>query len=59
MRPGRAVAALAVALGALVLCAAPAARAQVVPNAHWRTIDTKHFHVHFTRPSNLWRVARR
>ena len=27
---------------------APGARAQVAPNAHWRTIDTKHFHVHFT-----------
>jgi Tol biopolymer transport system component len=32
----------------VVLCAAQGLRAQVVPNAHWRTIDTKHFHVHFT-----------
>lgn len=40
---GRALAALVVAL-----CAAESASAQVVPNAHWRTIDTKHFHVHFT-----------
>ncbi|MDQ2767691.1 MAG: hypothetical protein M3Y30_11095 [Gemmatimonadota bacterium] len=39
------------ALAALVLiaaCAAPRVSAQVVPNAHWRTIDTRHFHVHFT-----------
>jgi hypothetical protein len=43
MTPGRALAALAIAL-----CAGRGARAQVVPNAHWRTIDTKHFHVHFT-----------
>ena len=43
MTLGRALAALAVAI-----CAARSVRAQVVPNAHWRTIDTKHFHVHFT-----------
>ena len=52
MIAGRALAALAVAL-----CAAPGARAQVVPNAHWRTIDTRHFHVHFTPP--LEPLARR
>jgi hypothetical protein len=57
MTPGRALAALAVALCALTLGAAPGARAQVVPNAHWRTIDTKHFHVHFTPP--LESAARR
>ncbi|HXT48623.1 MAG TPA: hypothetical protein VN717_08275, partial [Gemmatimonadaceae bacterium] len=37
-----------VALTLLAMCAAPGARAQTVPNAHWRTIDTKHFHIHFT-----------
>jgi len=43
MNPGRALAALVAAL-----CIVPSVTAQVVPNAHWRTIDTKHFHVHFT-----------
>ncbi|MEP7066920.1 MAG: hypothetical protein ABI889_12865 [Gemmatimonadota bacterium] len=43
MMCGRALAALAFAL-----CPLTSASAQVVPNAHWRTIDTKHFHVHFT-----------
>jgi len=44
MTAGRALAALTL----LALCAAPRARAQLAPNAHWRTIDTKHFHIHFT-----------
>ena len=48
MMPGRALAALALALGVTALGAAGDARAQVVPNAHWRTIDTKHFHGHVT-----------
>jgi len=43
MNPGRALAALVAAL-----CIVPSVTAQVVPNANWRTIDTKHFHVHFT-----------
>jgi len=43
MTCGRAPFALVVAL-----CVARGAPAQVIPNAHWRTIDTKHFHVHFT-----------
>ena len=33
---------------ALVLCCAPLARAQLAPNANWRTIHTAHFYVHFT-----------
>lgn len=41
---GRALAALML----FAVCAAPRVRAQTVPNAHWRTIDTKHFHIHFT-----------
>jgi hypothetical protein len=48
------------ALAALVLlaaCAASRGAAQVAPNAHWRTIDTKHFHVHFT--PELEQAARR
>ena len=44
MSVGRALAALAL----VVACAVSRAQAQVVPNAHWRTIDTKHFHIHFT-----------
>ena len=44
MTAGRALAALTL----FTLCAAPRAAAQTVPNAHWRTIDTKHFHIHFT-----------
>ncbi|HEY7876693.1 MAG TPA: hypothetical protein VIC55_00630 [Gemmatimonadaceae bacterium] len=41
---------LTLGIGALVcgLAAATGARAQVAPDAHWRTIDTRHFHVHFT-----------
>ncbi len=35
---------------AAVCIAAPAARAQVVPNADWHTIRTAHFLVHFTPP---------
>ncbi|HMA03062.1 MAG: hypothetical protein ACM34L_03735 [Gemmatimonas sp.] len=52
MTRGRARLALVVAL-----CVAHGAPAQVIPNAHWRTIDTRHFHVHFT-PA-LEPVARR
>ena len=44
MSAGRSLAALAVAL----TCVAARGAAQVIPNAHWRTIDTKHFHIHFT-----------
>ncbi len=44
MSAGRALAALVV----LVACITSRASAQVIPNAHWRTIDTKHFHIHFT-----------
>ena len=44
MSAGRALAAFAVAL----TCAAARGSAQVIPNAHWRTIDTQHFHIHFT-----------
>jgi hypothetical protein len=41
---------------ALFASAAPA-RAQVAPNAHWLTIDTDHFRVHFT--PELESIARR
>jgi hypothetical protein len=44
MTSRRALAALACA----ICVVATSGAAQVVPNAHWRTIDTKHFHVHFT-----------
>ena len=44
MSVGRALA----AFGVLLACAASRGSAQVIPNAHWRTIDTKHFHIHFT-----------
>ena len=44
MSAGRALA----ALGAMLICATTPCASQVIPNAHWRTIDTKHFHVHFT-----------
>jgi hypothetical protein len=45
MRARRALAALAL----LAAAAVPrSACAQVVPNARWRTMDTRHFHVHFT-----------
>ena len=44
MSVGRALA----ALGVLLACAVTRGSAQVIPNAHWRTIDTKHFHIHFT-----------
>ncbi|MEO6208685.1 MAG: hypothetical protein ABIQ10_01045 [Gemmatimonadaceae bacterium] len=44
MNAGRALAALVLA----AVCAASRGAAQVIPNAHWRTIDTKHFHIHFT-----------
>jgi len=53
MTAGRALAALLV----LAACAVSRGAAQVVPNAHWRTIDTKHFHVHFT--PELEQAARR
>jgi WD40 repeat protein len=44
MSAGRALAALTL----LVACAVSRGSAQVAPNAHWRTIDTRHFHIHFT-----------
>ena len=37
-----------VVLAALLAGSAVRARAQVVPNAHWETIQTEHFYVHFT-----------
>ena len=43
MRPAALVA-------ALLFCAAPVAEAQLVPNDHWRTLETQHFRVHFTAP---------
>lgn len=37
--------------GALALCLAPAAlRAQIRPDADWRTLRTAHFYIHFTPP---------
>ena len=36
------------AVAALLICAAASAPAQVAPDAHWRTISTTHFHIHFT-----------
>jgi hypothetical protein len=53
MTAGRALAALSL----LAACATSRVSAQVAPNAHWRTIDTRHFHVHFT--PELERAARR
>src|SRR5256714_1691957 len=35
---------------ALLLGAARAAYAQLPPNEHWRTIQTRHFRIHFTPP---------
>ena len=39
---------------ALLICglaiAFEPAEAQLVPNDHWRTIETRHFRVHFTTP---------
>ena len=40
--------ALGLVAGAALAAWAPAARAQLAPNAHWRTLETTHFHVHFT-----------
>ena len=53
MTAGRALAALVL----LAACAASRGAAQVAPNAHWRTIDTRHFHIHFT--PELEQAARR
>jgi hypothetical protein len=39
---------LASLAAALLVCAAGAVSAQLPPNAHWRTLRTKHFRVHFT-----------
>lgn len=39
---------LVAALVAALACAAAAADAQVAPDAHWRTLRTTHFRVHFT-----------
>lgn len=41
----------------LACCAARAASAQLPPNEHWRTLETRHFRVHFTPP--LEQEARR
>ena len=47
-----------IALGAaLLFCAARAAGAQLPPNDDWRTIQTRHFRIHFTPP--LEQEARR
>jgi hypothetical protein len=43
--------------GVLACCAARAANAQIPPNEQWRTIETRHFRVHFTPP--LEQEARR
>ena len=37
-----------VVVGALLACVVASAPAQVAPDAHWRTIDTQHFRIHFT-----------
>lgn len=37
-------------VAALLFCAAPVAEGQLVPNDHWRTLETQHFRVHFTAP---------
>jgi hypothetical protein len=42
---------------ALLACAVASAPAQVAPDAHWRTIDTEHFRIHFT--PELEAMARR
>lgn len=38
----------AILAAALLACAAAPAFSQVAPNAHWRTIRTRHFNIHFT-----------
>ena len=48
MSAGRALAALVLAAGCVVPGAVARGSAQVIPNAHWRTIDSRHFHIHFT-----------
>ncbi|HET7551257.1 MAG TPA: hypothetical protein VFK04_08200 [Gemmatimonadaceae bacterium] len=37
-----------VVAAALLACVVASAPAQVAPDAHWRTIDTEHFRIHFT-----------
>jgi hypothetical protein len=37
-------------LAAAMLIAGGRASAQLVPNDHWRTIETRHFRIHFTPP---------
>lgn len=39
----------AAGIAAAAIIAPSVALAQLVPNAHWRTIETSHFRVHFTR----------
>lgn len=46
-----------VAAAALLASVVASAPAQVAPDAHWRTIDTEHFHIHFT--PDLEATARR
>jgi hypothetical protein len=49
---------IAATLLACAVASVPAsASAQVAPDAHWRTLDTEHFHIHFT--PELETVARR
>lgn len=46
-----------IALAAALLCAAGVASAQLAPNEEWRTLQTRHFRIHFTPP--LEQEARR
>ncbi|HUQ99478.1 MAG TPA: hypothetical protein VM166_08490 [Gemmatimonadaceae bacterium] len=48
---------LALVAAVVLFAAATPARAQLVPNDDWRTIQTRHFRVHFTPP--LEELARR
>ena len=57
MSTARALAALMVAAACAMPGVVARGAAQVIPNAHWRTIDTQHFHIHFT--PELERAARR
>src|SRR4029078_8526502 len=34
----------------VTLMSASSVSAQIVPNDHWRTIETRHFRIHFTPP---------
>src|ERR1044072_9986975 len=51
LRIARTITGRSMLLGAaLVMGAARASIAQVSPNADWRTIQTRHFRIHFTPP---------